>query len=116
MDGEQDGVRVGNNAAACRFEAEVDGQVAVAEYRRDGAAVVFTHTSVPEALRGRGVGGRLARAALEAARAEGLAVVPLCPFFAGYIRRHPEYAALVPLRYQRLVGAAGASTTPEYRS
>ncbi|MEP7028866.1 MAG: GNAT family N-acetyltransferase, partial [Candidatus Eisenbacteria bacterium] len=50
---------------------------------------------VPEALAGRGVANALARHALEAARARGLHVVPLCPFVASYIRRHDEYADLI---------------------
>jgi len=28
-------------------------------------------------------------------REQGVAVVPLCPFFAAYIRRHPEYESIV---------------------
>ena len=35
------------------------------------------------------------RAALDEARRQGLAVVPLCPYVAGWIRRHPEYAELL---------------------
>lgn len=89
-------VQVTNNTDAHRYEATVDGHLAVAEYRRDGATITFTHTGVPEAIEGRGVASALARTALDAARAEGLAVIPLCPFFATYIRRHPEYASLVP--------------------
>jgi predicted GNAT family acetyltransferase len=33
--------------------------------------------------------------ALDDIRARGLRVVPFCPFVAGYIRRHSEYADLV---------------------
>ena len=32
---------------------------------------------------------------LDDLRARGRAVVPLCPFVAGFIRRHPEYDDLV---------------------
>jgi predicted GNAT family acetyltransferase len=84
-----------DNRQASRFEARVNGQLAVAEYRRQGDAIVFTHTEVPEALEGRGIGSALARAALDAARAEGARVVPACPFMADYIESHPEYADLV---------------------
>jgi GCN5-related N-acetyl-transferase len=41
-------------------------------------------------------GGRLARAALDDARARGLVVMPFCPFIAAYIERHlDEYGDLV---------------------
>jgi predicted GNAT family acetyltransferase len=33
--------------------------------------------------------------ALDDIRSRGLKVVPLCPFVAAYIRRHPEYEDLV---------------------
>jgi uncharacterized protein len=58
--------------------------------------IVFLHTEVPKAIEGHGVAGKLARAALEYARDEGLGVIARCPFVAAYVRRHPEYQALLP--------------------
>ena len=88
-------VAVENNTAAQRFEAEVDGQLAVVEYGFVDGSIVFTHTEVPPALKGHGLADKLVRTALEDARAHQLTVVPLCPFVASYLRRHPEYQALV---------------------
>ncbi|MGY1836375.1 GNAT family N-acetyltransferase [Blastococcus sp. SYSU DS0510] len=86
-----------DNRGAGRFEALVDGTVAgFAEYRRRGSSVAFTHTVVEPAFEGRGVGSALARGALDAVRAEGASVLPLCPFIRGWIHRHPDYADLVP--------------------
>ena len=79
-----------DNPARHRFELEVDGETAFAEYRREGPSIVFTHTVVPEALSGRGIGSRLIRAALETVRAEGLKAVPQCPFVRAFIEKHPE--------------------------
>ncbi len=45
-------------------------------------------------LEGSGVGESLARTGLEWARERELRVVPVCPFVAAYVRRHPEYEAL----------------------
>ena len=56
---------------------------------------IASHTGVPFALEGRGIASRLARAALEYARAHELKVVPLCSFVAGYIQKHPEYKDLL---------------------
>jgi predicted GNAT family acetyltransferase len=79
-----------------RYEASLGGRaVGLAAYRRDGGTVVFTHTEVDPAAEGRGVGAALARAALDDVRARGLRAVPACPFIAGWIERHPEYADLV---------------------
>jgi predicted GNAT family acetyltransferase len=80
---------------ASRFEIHIDGEVAFLTFRVSGSAMAVTHTEVPRALRGKGLGEALARAALEDARARGLTVKPYCPFVARYIESHPEYAALV---------------------
>ena len=79
-----------------RYEARLDGQLAgIASYRLTGDTITFTHTVVEPGFEGRGVGGALARTALDDARARGLRVVPRCPFFARWIQRHPDYADLV---------------------
>jgi predicted GNAT family acetyltransferase len=78
------------------YEARVGGHRAgVAAYRLDGGVITFTHTVVEDDYEGQGIGGALARTALDDARARGLAVVPRCPFIAGWIERHPDYAGLV---------------------
>lgn len=84
-----------DNADASRFEVHVGDDVAFAEYLRHGDVIVFTHTFVPPELEGHGIAGRLAKVALDRARDEGLKVVARCPFFATYIKRHPEYQTLL---------------------
>jgi predicted GNAT family acetyltransferase len=86
---------VRDNRAEQEFELEVDGHRAVAAYQLEGNRIVFTHTKVPHAIEGRGVGSRLIRAALDSARDQHLTVVPQCPFVATYIERHPEYRDLL---------------------
>jgi len=88
-------VDVTHNTDAHRFEAEVEGQLSVSYYRRRGDSIEFTHTEVPPPQEGRGIAAALTRASLDYARAEGLTVVPSCPYFAAYIRRHPRYRDLV---------------------
>jgi predicted GNAT family acetyltransferase len=84
------GVAVVNNEQAHRFEATVDGYRALITYRCFPGKIVFDHAEVPPALEGKGLAAKLTRAALEFARAHGLRVVPMCPYVAAYIRRHPE--------------------------
>ena len=82
---------------AGRYELRLGGRlVGLAAYRRREGRIAFTHTEVDESCEGRGFGSRLAEAALDDARRQGLDVVPLCPFIARFIERHPEYAPLVP--------------------
>lgn len=79
-----------------RYEALRDGRlVGLVRYRTEPGVVVLVHTEVDEAVEGTGVGSQLVRGALDDLRARGLRVVPLCPFVAAYLRRHPEYADLV---------------------
>lgn len=86
---------VTDNSDESRFEITEDGRTAVLKYRRRDGNLYLVHTEVPPALEGRGIGSRLAKHALEQARAEGLKVVPWCPFVRGYIEKHPEYEPLV---------------------
>jgi uncharacterized protein len=90
------GVEVRDNSAELRYEAVADGRL-VGEilYRREPGAIVLVHTDVPPSAEGQHVGSRLVQGALDDIRTRGLRVVPFCPFVAGYIRRHPEYADLV---------------------
>jgi hypothetical protein len=84
-----------NNPAAQRFEARVDQHLAQLAYEQSEQRIIFTHTEVPEQLRGQGIAAKLARIALEHARTQGLTVVPRCPFVKGYIEKHPEFQDLL---------------------
>lgn len=86
---------VRDNRAMNRFEADVQGQIAITAYRHNKGIVTFTHTEVPESLRGHGVAGKLVRGALDQVRARGEHVVPECPYVASFIQKHPEYQDLV---------------------
>lgn len=90
-----DDVTIRHDPGNGRFEAQVDGRVAELTYSRSGNTLVIDHTGVPPSGRRRGIGGRLAKAALEYARAGNLTVDPVCPFVSAYIRAHPEYQSLV---------------------
>ncbi|SDS40084.1 GNAT family N-acetyltransferase [Microlunatus soli] len=80
-----------------RYEAhgDEDQLLGFVDYRRDGEVITFTHTEVLPAAEGNGIGSTLARTVLDRARADGLGVVPQCPFIKRWIDRHPDYADLV---------------------
>lgn len=78
------------------YVVEVDGRRAgKAEYRVRNDRKVFVHTEIDDEFSGMGLGTRLVAHALDDVRSEGGQMVPLCPFFAAYIKRHPEYEAIV---------------------
>ncbi len=85
---------VRDNAALSRFELDVEGAVAFANYRRVPGTVIITHTETPRALRGRGIASELVQGALELIRADGNKVVAGCGFVVDYLRRHPEFSDL----------------------
>ncbi len=76
-------------------EGEDGGGEALAEltYSIDRAlgVMVIRHTRVDDALRGRGVGGKLVEAAARRAYTQGLKVDPLCRFARAVFDKTPEY-------------------------
>lgn len=79
-----------------RFELEDMGETAYLEFDLDSAGwITLLHTEVPEALRGRGIAGELAKTGLEYARDNQLKVDVICPLVANYIAKHPEFQPLV---------------------
>jgi len=84
-----------DNTERHRFELDADGHVAFSHYKRDGGTITIMHTEVPKELKGKGIGSALVRGLLDIVRAQGFKIVPLCPFVAGYIAKHPEYADLL---------------------
>jgi uncharacterized protein len=85
---------VRDNKTQRRFELDVEGAVAFANYRLAPGTVIITHTETPPALRGRGIASELIKGALELIRADGLKVVAGCGFVVDYLQKHPEYADL----------------------
>ncbi len=80
-------------AAKKRFELQIDGSVAFIEYMISKKDIMYlTHTEVPSALEGQGVGSTLVRKVLDHIRTTNYKMAPLCPFVAAYLKRHPELA------------------------
>jgi predicted GNAT family acetyltransferase len=89
-------VTIRDNTVELRYEALAGGELlGEIRYRTEPGLVVLVHTEVAPSAEGTGVASLLIEHALEDIRARGLHVVPLCPFVAAYIRRHPDYADLV---------------------
>lgn len=77
-----------------RFAILIDEYVAELDYRIRDGVITFTHTGVPRALEGNGIGSLIVRAGLDYARQQGYKVVPLCSFVDAYMQRKEEYADL----------------------
>ncbi|WP_246396001.1 GNAT family N-acetyltransferase [Gluconacetobacter tumulisoli] len=84
-----------DDTARHRFEMNEGNAVAFVDYSWKQGHLVLRHTEVPPALQGRGIAGRLARAVLDEARRRQVRIIPVCPFIAAYLRRHPDDADLI---------------------
>ncbi|RUQ98139.1 GNAT family N-acetyltransferase [Labedella endophytica] len=100
--GDEQNITVEENHDAERFEVFIDeDEAGLAVYEQRGNVRRFTHTVIFPQFGHRGLGGLLARTALGDARARGYEVVPLCPFFAAYIREHREWLDIVQPAFRR---------------
>jgi predicted GNAT family acetyltransferase len=80
-----------------RFLYTEDGADAQLVYRTGDNLLVLVHTEVPDELGGRGIGGRLVRAAAERAAASGETVVARCPYARKWLQDHPDATAGVAI-------------------
>lgn len=87
---------VSDNAAKNRFELLDDERVVGwVDYRLAGGSVIVVHTEIANGNERRGLGSVLVRGMLDQLEAGGKTVIPMCPFTAAYLKRHPEYADVV---------------------
>ena len=84
--------RVVDNAEELRYELRLGDELAgeIRYIRDDDGKVVLVHTDIEPKLEGQGLGGVLVQGALDDLRERGIEYVPLCPFVAAYLRRHPQ--------------------------
>ena len=95
---------VRDNREKHRFEIDLgDGSFAIAEYRLRAGKIMFVHTEVPPAHERKGIGSLLVRTALAFARERGLNVIPICPFFVAYIKKHAEEQDLLDPAYRKVL-------------
>ena len=79
-----------DNETGSRFELDVDGAIAFVTYRKSPGTITLEHTVVPPELGGKGVGSKLARATLDAARAQGRKLTVECEVIQSSMQKHPQ--------------------------
>ena len=93
-----------DNPDAKRYELPIGDQIAVVTYNLSEPNLMITETLVPQALEGQGIASRLARHVIGDARARGLLILPVCPFFSAYFQKHPDDADVVHPTYRQILG------------
>lgn len=88
---------VTDNPKASRYELHVGGQLAgFITYHLHGQVISLNHTEIDPGFQGGGLASSLARFSLDDARNRQLAVLPFCPYVQSWLKKHPDYADLVP--------------------
>lgn len=75
-----------DNADKKRYEFHIEQHIPIIEYIKAPQKIFLTHTEVPKALEGKGIGSALIKAVLADVDKQELTLVPLCPFVATYIK------------------------------
>ena len=84
------------NEESHQYEFQIGKYVPKIEYiKTKNGEIYLTHTEVPVALEGKGVGSQLVEKVLKDIEKQELRLVPLCPFVAGYIQKHPDWRRIV---------------------
>ena len=93
-----------DNEERHQYEFHVDQYTPKIEYiKSTNGEIYLTHTEVPTQLGGKGIGSQLVEKALKDIEKQGLRLVPLCPFVAGYILKHPEWKKNCNERYSHSI-------------
>jgi uncharacterized protein len=104
MPTEEPQIVITDNRDERRYEIRAGGELAgFSEYSREPNVLTFLHTEIDPAFEGRGLGSKLAGAALDDARAQHAQLIPLCPFIAAYIGGHPGYDDIVAPSHRRRI-------------
>ena len=93
-----------DNPEAKRYELAVDQIVGGDDGPAIDGGVMITETITPIPLEGKGHASALARLVLADIEGRGLKILPVCPFFAGWLKRHPEHAETVHPTYRGIIG------------
>jgi uncharacterized protein len=79
-----------NNPQKRQFEIQLGQEMGLLAYRQRPGQIELMHTEVPMSQRGKGIGERIVKFALDYARQNQLEVIPSCKFVQAYLKRHPE--------------------------
>jgi uncharacterized protein len=83
------------NETGNRFEMNVNGNIAIIEYKQYPGKIALLHTEVPAELEGKGAATAIIEKALAYLEKTDLKLIPLCPLVVAYIKRHPEWRKII---------------------
>jgi uncharacterized protein len=72
--------------------ADIDGEGELTYTHINPNLISADHTFVPDSFRGKGVARALAQRLVDDARAQGVKIIPLCPYVNAERRKHPDWS------------------------
>ncbi|MDU1891890.1 MAG: GNAT family N-acetyltransferase [Dysgonomonas sp.] len=85
-----------DNVEQKQYEFHVGEYLPKIEYiKTKNGEIYLTHTEVPIALEGQGIATQLVEKVLADIESKDLKLVPMCPFVAKYIKKHPDWKRIV---------------------
>ncbi len=88
-------LKVEDNQSKNRFEANIEGQIAIITYEKQGNTLKLIHTEVPETLKGKGIASQMVKKVLNSIQNSGYKMDPVCPFIKSYVEKHPEWKSIL---------------------
>lgn len=73
------------------FEVTIEGHRAFVKYEIYDGALDVRKTLVPQELGGKGIAGKLVKAAYDYAKEQNLKCIATCSYAVVWLQRHPEY-------------------------
>lgn len=83
-----------NTDKSC-FELATGDFTTFIEFKEHGKKIWLIHTEAPEELKGKGSATAIIEKTLTYIEENGYKLIPLCPFVAAYLKRHPEWTRVV---------------------
>lgn len=83
------------NESNRHFEMKVGENLAFIKYNKRGNKMALIHTDVEPALKGKGAATAIVEKTLDYIEKNNFKLIPICPFVAAYIKRHPEWKRIV---------------------
>ncbi len=82
-----------------RFELEYNGYIGFINYGDFGNSIALVHTEVEPELQGTGIASALVEKTLTHLKEQGKEILPFCPYVFAYIKKHPEWKAIVSTHF-----------------
>ncbi|WP_339703294.1 GNAT family N-acetyltransferase [uncultured Marixanthomonas sp.] len=89
------GFTILDNKEKKRFEATVQKQTVIVDYKIERNTIYLTRVKVPTELEGQGIGSTMVEQVLQKIEAMGFKLVPVCPFVKYYIDKNPKWNKLL---------------------